>query len=209
MNCVPLNKSKWNINFPWCDSVSYDAEVCWCVFCVPWREFAKKSGSRGSSHQLVNDVFHLLTSDVAVIHFHYTARSIGTHQADCKTGDREQRKLRNAYTHMPVGQVEGILQPVMELLFSLVLLWDFGTDNIMNVLVWKTKHFQFLHKQHFGAPRGKHLNPTSLQRSCSEASSRLWLHSVNVCRNLKQTVEKAAPKPFFWDILLVGISMKV
>lgn len=99
----------------------WSAGVC-CI--ILWgREFAKKSESRGSRHQLVNDVFHLLTSDVAVIHFHYTAGSIGTHQTDCKTGDGEQRKLGNTHTHpnthTPVGQVEGVI--LAEFLFSLVL----------------------------------------------------------------------------------------
>lgn len=75
------------------------SHILYCV-CVCAR-VCEKGTQRESRHQLVNDVFHLLTSDVAVIHFHYTAGWSGTHKAECKTGLWEQRKPRNVCAHTP------------------------------------------------------------------------------------------------------------
>lgn len=66
------------------------ASLCmhWCL--------SEIDTQRETRHLLVNDVFHLLTSNVAVTHFHYTEGWSETHKTDRKAWVWEQREPRIA-----------------------------------------------------------------------------------------------------------------
>lgn len=124
----------------------------------------------------------------------------GTRKANSKAAVWQQRKVRkvcmSAHTCAPThahARTQVWLVFYVRELFFLLGMWDFRTDNLWDVEVWKMDehHSRLPQQTPLQCPWGSHLNPSLLQRSCSVANNiKLWLHSVSVCMNLKHKAEK-------------------